>query len=463
MSAYSGKNVAVIGMARTGMAVAEVLRGLGANVTLYDRKPESELTDAVAQASRLGVSARVGSDEVNLNGADMVIPSPGVARSAPSLVEAVRRGVEIVSEIEVAYQLSPAPIVAVTGTNGKTTTTVLIGLMLRADGRDTFIAGNVVAGDIRMPLITATSRAKKDSVIVAEISSFQLEWIRTFKPKVAALLNIGSDHMDRYASLEEYAEAKANIFRNQQPDDFTVVNADHPFVMKLAGAAASKIVGFSRVRELDEGAFVRANEIIVRLGGRETRICRLDEIRVPGDFNVENILAASLAAMAIGARPEAIAEAIRAFRGVEHRLEVVAEIDGVEYINNSMCTNVDAVVNSIQAIKRPVVVIAGGKDKGTSDWAPFADVVKQRVKSLVLVGESAPVLEAAVRKTGYASITNASSMKEAVEAAREEAVSGDTILLAPGCASFDMFRGFEERGEVFKALVREYERRANAE
>lgn len=450
---YAGKKTAVIGMARTGLAAARALTDLGASVTLYDRKPASELADALREASELGAQVRPGADEVDLSNVDMLVPSPGVRRDAPSLAEAARRGIPVISEIELAYRISPAPIIAITGTNGKTTTTVLTGLMLRADGQDTFIAGNVVAGDIRMPLITAAAQAARDSVIVAEISTFQLEWIESFRPAIAALLNIGCDHQDRHASIEEYADLKASVFRNQGADDCSVANADQPMVIAHTRELRSRVLQFSRLIEPTEGAFVRGGDLIVRLGGEELRVCERADIRIPGEHNVENVLAASVMAAAYGVRPDAVLEVVRGFTGVEHRLEFLGKIDGVEYINNSMCTNVDAVVRSIEAIEPPVIVIAGGKDKG-SDWAPFADVVKRRVKGLVLIGVSAPILERAVRDAGYAGVTTASDLEDAFDIARSLASPGDSVILAPGCASFDMFSGFEERGRLFKEIVR---------
>ncbi|MDO8683899.1 MAG: UDP-N-acetylmuramoyl-L-alanine--D-glutamate ligase [Armatimonadota bacterium] len=452
---YSGKNIAVIGMARTGLAVAEALKGLGAKVTLYDRKPLEELREEIVEASRLGVDARPGTDIVSLAGVDLVVPSPGVPHGAASLAAAHDLGIAVISEIELAYRLSPAPIIAVTGTNGKTTTTVLIGKMLEADGRDTYIAGNVVAGDIRLPLITAGVCAGKDSVIAAEISTFQLEWIETFRPKIGALLNISRDHGDRHATMEEYAGLKASLFRNQRPDDYAIVNADNQLVMKQIRGVKSRILPFSRMKKLEEGAFVCGEEVIVRLSGSEHRICNRADIRIPGEHNLENILAASLAAIAFGARPESILKAIRNFTGVEHRMEPVAEIDGAQYVNNSMCTNVDAVVRSIEAVEGPAIIIAGGKDKG-SDWAPFAEIVNRKVKHLVLIGVSAPLIASAVARTGYTKIIMAASMEDALCEARRLADPGDTVMLAPGCASFDMFNGFEHRGQVFKSIVRQY-------
>ncbi|OFX14536.1 MAG: UDP-N-acetylmuramoylalanine--D-glutamate ligase [Armatimonadetes bacterium RBG_16_58_9] len=455
MTDYSHKSIAVIGMARTGLAVAEVVRDLGARVVLYDKKPGSELAEAMDLAARLGVEARAGTDEVDFSDIDVLIPSPGVARTLPVFAEAQSRGVRIISEIELAYTLSRAPIIAITGTNGKTTTTVLTGRMLAADGRDVYIAGNVAASDIRLPLVTAAHKASEHSVIVAEISTFQLEWIRAFRPKIGVLLNVTSDHMDRHASVEEYAQLKTRIFENQTPDDLAVINAENPFTASLAPQLNARVLKFARKTPVDEGVFVAGDEVIVRLSGRETAVCARSDIPLRGEHNVENVLAASCAAMAFGAKPESVLEAIRAFRPVEHRLESVAVIDGVEYINNSMCTNVDAAVRSVEAINEPQVVIAGGKDKG-SDYTALGEAFKRKAKHVVLIGADAHLIRAAAENAGFSAVTDAGSMEEAVEAARELAEPGDVVVLTPACASFDMFSSFEDRGRVFKQIVVSY-------
>lgn len=443
-------------MARTGLAVAEVLADLGARVVLYDRESPAKLADAIETASALGVESRAGVDLVDLEGIDLVVPSPGVRRNHPALIEAESRGIEILSEIELAYRLSKAPIIAITGTNGKTTTTVLMGRMMQADGRDTYIAGNVVAGDIRMPLVTAAHKAREDSVIVAEISTFQLEWIRSFRPKVAALLNVTCDHMDRHADFNEYASLKARVFENQAPDDFAIINAENPFTASLAPNLNGRVLQFARKSEVDEGGFVRGDELIIRLNGRESVLCKRSDIPLRGEHNVENVLAAGCAAVAMGARPESILRAVREFKPIEHRLEPVAVIDGVEYINNSMCTNVDAAVRSIKAIDEPQIVIAGGKDKG-SDYSPLGETIKKKAKHVVLIGVDADKIQTAAERAGFHAISRAGSMKEAVDIARSLAEPGDVIVLTPGCASFDMFGSFEERGQVFKQIVMNYE------
>jgi len=460
MRDYNGKSIAVIGMARTGLAVAEVMAELGARVTLWDKKSPDDLAEALEAAKKLEVEAYAGTDAVDLDGVDLVVPSPGVPASLPVFAEAERRGIAVISEIELAYRLSKAPIIAITGTNGKTTTTILTGRIMQADGRDTHIAGNVAAGDIRCPLVMAAHQAREDSVIVAEISTFQLEWIRSFRPKIAMLLNVTSDHMDRHSSVEEYANLKARIFENQTPDDFAVINAENRFTSSLAPKLRGRVLEFARRSEIEEGGFVRGDELIVKLNGAETVVCRRSDILLRGEHNIENVLAASCAAIAFGVNPESIVKAVRGFKPVEHRLEPVAVIDGVEYINNSMCTNVDAAVRSVEAIDEPQIMIAGGKDKG-SDYAELGKAIRLKVKHLVLIGADAKLIRDAAEQAGFTAISEAGSMREAVDAAHGLAAPGDVVVLTPACASFDMFKSFEHRGQVFKDAVRELERKGS--
>jgi len=456
---YAGKTIAVIGMARTGLAVAQVAKALGARVVLYDKKPESELAQSLAEAKALGVEAYPGTNEVDLSRTDLLVPSPGVPATLPVLAKARACGVEIISEIELAYRLAKAPIVAVTGTNGKTTTTILISRMLQAEGRETYIAGNVAAGDIRLPLITAAHKASAGSLIVAEISTFQLEWIQAFRPKVAMLLNVTSDHRDRHATVAEYAALKARIFENQTADDIAILNAENPITASLAPKLAGRVMTFARGSEVEQGAFVRGGDIAVRLGGEQSVVCRRCDIALRGEHNVENVLAASCAAIALGARPESIAQAVREMRPVEHRLEPVAVIGGVEYINNSMCTNVDAAARSIDAIDQPQIIIAGGKAKGDcDDFAPMGEALRRKAKHAILIGADRNVIREAAARAGFAAVSEAATMREAVQMARDLAAPGDVVVLTPGLASFDMFADFEDRGRAFKEIVGEMER-----
>jgi len=474
VSDYAGKSVAVIGMARTGMAVAEAMVSLGARVVIYDRKPESQLVEELQTARDLGVEARPNTDSVEWAGVDVVVPSPGVPRTAPVFAEASRRGVEVISEIELAYRLSRAAIIAVTGTNGKTTTTVLIGRMLMADGKRARIAGNVagagerLGGDLALPesdqpvpLVTAAVLAAADSVIVAEISTFQLEWVESFRPKVAVLLNVTSDHLDRHSSVEQYAALKARIFENQSEGDFAVVNAENPFAAGLAPKLRGRVLRFARLSEVEEGGFLRGDDIVVRVDGVERVVCSRADIRLRGEHNVENVLAAACAAVAVGVSSESIRAAVREFRGVEHRLEDVAVVDGVRYVNNSMCTNVDAAIRSIEAFEEPQIVIMGGKDKG-SDYAPLGDALKRKAKHAILIGADAEVIRQAAARAGFSAVTRAGSMQDAVEKARALADAGDVVVLTPACASFDMFRSFEHRGQVFREAVRAIEEKGSA-
>lgn len=457
---FQGKNVHIIGMARSGFASAEVLVELGAYVTMHDGKDESVISAAVAKAAEIGARVCVGASAYQgIEAADFVVTSPGVPETSLGIVAAKDAGVPLLPEIELAYRISPAPIIAVTGTNGKTTTTALIGAIMREDGRETFIAGNIVAGDIRLPLIRAAFAAKASDVIVAEISSFQLELISSFRPKVAALLNITGDHMDRYDGLASYAQAKARMFDYQDSEDFAVVNADDPVAMEYTAGVSSRVIPFSRKKELKTGAFVKGREVWVRLDGTERMVCDTATMKLRGPHNIENVLAASAAVCAFGIGESSVQRAVDAFPAPEHRMEPVAEIAGVEFLNNSMCTNVAASVSSLAAVGRPAIVIAGGKDKGL-DYAPLAEAFKKYAKHVVLIGVDAPIIERASRAVGYDAISHAVTLEEAVEVAWKLSTPGDTVILSPCCASFDMFRDFEHRGQVFKEAVSALAKRA---
>ncbi|MGI6295900.1 MAG: UDP-N-acetylmuramoyl-L-alanine--D-glutamate ligase [Armatimonadota bacterium] len=457
---YAGKNITVIGAARTGLAVAEVMTDLGANVHIFDNKPAEELTDAIATADSLGVRVTASADKIDLNGVDLIVPSPGVPADLSALQEANKRGIEIISEIELAYRISKAPIVAITGTNGKTTTTVMTERMLEAAGYDTYIAGNIAANDIEMPLVRAAYQAAAKSVIVAELSSFQLELIKDFRPKVAMLLNISKDHMDRHVTMDNYIAAKTRIFENQTADDFAVINADNPITAALATSLKANVLQFSIKSEVEEGAFLQGDKLVLRFQGNQTTICQASDIPLPGAHNIENTLAAICAA-AVFAGPDfdKVRDAIRAFEPVPHRMEPVASINDVLYINNSMCTNVVAVVRSIEATERPQIIISGGKLKGKADdFSPIGDAYKRKAKHVILIGADAQTLRQAAQNAGFDAITMASSMPDAVQIASRLAEPGDVVVLSPGMASFDMFRDFQHRGKEFEQAVRELER-----
>lgn len=427
--------MAVLGLARSGMAAAEVMSRLGAQVSLYDRKPTEELAGAIRAAQQLGMAVAGDNAPVDIEGLDYLITSPGVPRTATALTMATAAGIPVLSEIEAAYRIAVAPILAVTGTNGKTTTTVLAAEMLRAGGVQTYIAGNVAAGEMAKPLIAAAYEASKESAIVAEISSFQLEWISTFRPRVAALLNITEDHLDRQ-SWDEYVAAKWRIFAYQTEEDNGVLSASLAADPRRAG--------------------VRSNITVFDSGEEQFRLLseeELDCVLLPGRHNRENIQAAAAMAKAFGIDHGAVLHAATTFTGVVHRLEYVDDIDGVRYVNNSMCTNVAAFERSLEALPESKVVIMGGVFKGGDPSGLAAAVLAHHVSNLVLIGRSAPQIEATMRNAGFDRIRHAESLAAAVTLAAESAVTGQTILLAPACASFDMFKDFEDRGDQFKDAV----------
>ncbi len=452
---FEGKRIALIGIGRTGLAAAPVLSHHGAKVVIADTAQEAELGARLGAARALDVELFLGKTALSaLDGADIVVPSPGVPRDAPILRDAVRRGMRICSEIEIAYLLAEAPILAVTGTNGKTTTAILLGEMLRADGRKTFVAGNVSADDVKLPLITAAHEAQADEPIVAEVSSFQLEWVHEFRPKVGILTNITPDHLNRHHDVSEYVGCKARLFAAQRPDDVAVVNAVNRYAREIGQDLVSRRIWFDRQHcRPTDSACVRGGQIVVRWDDREIPICRADELQIPGTHNLENALAASAAAIAFGAEPDAVAEALRKFEGVVHRMEPVRRIGGVLYINNSMCTNVDAAVRSLDAVGGPVVVIAGGVSKN-SDFAPLGAALARGARHLVVLGRAADEIAEAAREAGLTSISHADSLEEAVTRATAVALPGDAVMLSPACASFDMFQDFEQRGEAFRQIVR---------
>ncbi len=485
---FENKTVAVIGLARSGLACCEVLTKLGATVVPYDGKPAAALTDAIAHLTALGLLPLTGGAPLDYSKLDYVVTSPGVRRDAAVLQDAVKAGVPVLGEIEAAYRIARAPILAITGTNGKTTTTMLLGEMLKAAGMNTYIAGNIAAGDIALPLIQAAYDAPPDAAIVAEISSFQLEWISTFRPKVAALLNISPDHGDRQ-TWEEYVAAKWRIFENQTEEDAAVIPyrtvyvpefAEHvrnvpSFLWEVSAMPPDRYIIDSDTDNIlfDYSPVAFDNEYVNNL------LIEVSEIKLPGVHNQENIMVAAGMATALevcmnqgysevfdtGVEPgafhvglEAIRQVATTFTGVVHRLEYVETIGGVKYVNNSMCTNADAFEKSLQALPEPKVVIAGGVFKG-GDVATLADaVVQNNVKALVLMGRSAPQIEDAARTAGYNQVHRAGTLGDAVATAARLAQPGDTVLLAPACASFDMFKDFEDRGDQFKAAVRGMQR-----
>jgi UDP-N-acetylmuramoylalanine--D-glutamate ligase len=441
----SGKRVLVVGLARTGLVTALFSAGYGATVTATDERPETELAETAEKLRAARVKLELGRHlDATFLEQDLILVSPGVPANLPALQAARKKNIPVWSEIELAWRFLRGKLVAITGSNGKTTTTALVAHILKASNIPTLVGGN-----IGTPLLALVENSTDPVVTVAEISSFQLETIEAFRPEIGVLLNLTPDHLDRHGTFEEYARAKMRLFENQLERDFAVLNADDPEITKRM-PAKPHIFWFSRQKRVANGAFLRDNEIIFRNEGSETVLARRDQIPLRGEHNVENVLAACAAAYLAGATPEAIAGAVKSFRGVEHRLEFVAEISGVQFYNDSKATNVDAAVKAIQAFPGPLLVILGGKDKG-SPYTPLRDLLHERARMALLIGESADKIAADLQ--GAVEISYAGTLDRAVQIAIELSQPEDTVLLAPACSSFDQFENYEQRGRVFKELV----------
>lgn len=438
---FNGKRVTVVGMARSGIAAARALKSLGAVVTVTDKKPLDQLADQVsALGSGIAVEAGGHPDGIFAD-ADLLVVSPGVPK-IPQVLSARERGVKTISELELAWLLSKAPYVGITGTNGKSTVTTLVGLMLRQSKKEVLVAGN-----IGNALTEDLAKLRTSDWIVAELSSFQLEDIETFRPRVAALLNITQDHLDRYRDMAEYARAKARIFMNQQKKDFLILNFDDPLTKVMHKRTMATVIPFSRLHRFNPGVCVLDGHIT--FNGK--RICPVDEIRIQGVHNLENALAAAALSLSAGAKAKVVATVLREFPGLEHRLEYVREKDGVTYINDSKGTNVGAVMKSVAGFRQKVILIAGGLDKG-SDFSPLIELFRQKVKYLVLIGKAADKMAKIFGK--FTETVTAGTLQDAVRLASTRSSQGDVVLLSPACASFDMFKDFEDRGRQFKEAVK---------
>ncbi len=448
MMEITGRHFTVVGMARSGVAAAEFLVGRGAKVTINDSRPEDSLPDA-ARLRALGIEVIAGGHPRKLLATtDCLIVSPGVPPKIDLLVEARAAGLPVIGEVELAARFLKGRVIGITGTNGKTTTTTLIGELLAGAGLPTLVGGN-----IGQPLVTLVDKATDQSLIVAELSSAQLETVDRLHVSVAVLLNITPDHLDRYGSMEEYAAAKARIFRHQGPFDVAVLNADDPLVAPMASLTGARIIHFSTRGQLPPGAdgiFARGQQVIHRIDGAEELLLTRADIPLMGDHNLENVMAGLAAGLACGASPESMRATVRAFRAVEHRLEFVAEIDGVRFYNDSKATNVDAAIKSLEAFPGEIVVILGGKDKG-SDFLPLVPLLRERCRRAILIGAAADKIGAAL--AGALPLERATTLDEAVSLAFVGSPPGTTVLLAPACASFDMFDNYEHRGRVFKQAV----------
>ena len=453
---YEQKKVLVVGMARSGVAAAQLLRASGADVTVNDSKSEEELGSQLSPLEGLQLTRRFGCGAMELlEGQDCLVISPGIPDTAPFVQKAREMGIYVIGELELAAQLSRGTLTAVSGTNGKTTTVSLLGEIFANSGKVTHVVGN-----IGYPFSLAALVSRKEDVIVCEVSSFQMETADTFHPHVALLTNITEDHLNRHGTMEVYTALKMRMFRNQTAEDYAVFNADDPGLNGLARQVQSRVLKFSRKKEVREGAFVRDGYVFLRMDGSEKKICRTDEIYIPGPHNLENALGAVCVAGAMKVPVPVIRHTLKTFRGVEHRIERVRELDGIVYINDSKGTNVDSTIKAVQTMSDPTVIILGGYDKHTS-FDPLAReiVSSPMIRRAVLIGETAPLIRNSLQRAGFRETEFAESLGEAVEKARDACDRGWNVLLSPACASFDMFKDYEERGRIFKEIVNNLESR----
>ncbi len=448
----NGKRVLVVGLGKSGVASALFLKKRGARVTVSDSKSESELHDHIPVLLDNGITVETGGHgERTFGQQDLIVISPGVPVNAPALNPARKLGIPIIGEVELAARFLNGKLIAITGSNGKTTTTALAGDVVAASGIKALVGGN-----IGTPAISLVEESSDETYTVLEISSFQLETIEKFHPNIGVVLNVTPDHLDRHGTFEVYWEAKRRIFENQTDEDFAVLNMDDLETAKMGKGLKSQLRWFSRKSEVDSGAFVRDGRIFYLDTRGEREIMPLEEMQLKGAHNVENVLAAVTIGMILGVAPEKIREAVRNFKAVEHRLEYVTTINGIEFYNDSKATNVDATIKALESFPKNIHLILGGKDKG-SDYTVLVPLLQSRVKRVYTIGAAAEKIESHIR--GAAQITQAGTLEVAVRRAMEAASAGDVVVLAPACASFDQFTSYEHRGRVFKELVHQMEKK----
>lgn len=446
---YAGKKVMVVGMAKSGLASARLLLEVGADVVLYDMK--TEFADGTFDGLTGRAEFALGADpNAVAQRCDALVLSPGVPTDLPFIAQAKADGKSVTGEIELGFVYSPAEFVAITGTNGKTTTTALTGAIFKNSGLTTHVLGN-----IGIPIAGEALKTKRGDVVVAETAALQLDTIDTFRPHACAVLNVTEDHLNRYGTMENYTAAKALIFKNQTQDDACVLNYDNAITRAMAGKQKSKVIWFSRKVRLDRGVFIDDGRLVSVEDDGAHVICRPGEIKIPGAHNLENALAAVALARCYGIAESVIRDTLKTFPGVEHRIEFVRELDGVRYINDSKGTNPDATEKAAEAMTRPTVLILGGYDK-KNDFVSLFEGFGPLIRHVVAIGATQAKLLADAKAAGYAPVTTADSFEEAVNSARGIAKDGWNVLLSPACASYDMFSDFEQRGRVFKSIVNSF-------
>ena len=448
---YNGKKALVCGMARSGIAAAKLLNRLGARGTLQDMKKREEISADVLALEGEGIVLYTGANPDEIACAqDLIVLSPGIPCDLPFIAAAENAGIEVISEVELAYRLTPCPITAITGTNGKTTTTTLTGEIMK-----TAYSGTAVVGNIGVPYSEEVERLTEKDWVVAEISSFQMEKAKEFHPHISAVLNITPDHLNRHKTMDVYIAMKERVFAKQTAEDFCILNHGDEACRKMADKTAAKVFFFDSSETLAEGIYLNGDAIEVRWGTINETLIHVDELQILGVHNYENVMAAAAMGICAGIALDTIRTVLKGFAGVAHRIEYVATVDGVDYYNDSKGTNVDASIRAVLAMKKPIVLIGGGYDKGSS-FDEWTKLFPGRVKHLVLIGVTAPKVRASAEKFGFTAISDCETFEEAVDLCREKAEDGDCVLLSPACASWGMFDNYEQRGDMFKEQVRGY-------
>jgi UDP-N-acetylmuramoylalanine--D-glutamate ligase len=444
------KRVLVVGMARSGVAAARMLRTLGAQVRIADQKTAAEFHGHLDELRMDGIEWRLGEPlETLLEDIDLVVVSPGIPITHPVVDEAKRRGIPLIGELELAYRHAQGKLIAITGTNGKTTTCTLTGEIFKNAGKLTYVVGN-----IGFPYAAIALKTRPEDVTVCEVSSFQLETVEKFHPAITAILNITEDHLNRHGTMAAYTALKARVFKNQTADETLILNYDDPVLREMASEAPSRVAWFSRLSVPPKGAFVANGNVVYGTAEDHRTICVADEISIPGPHNLENALAATAIAMCAEVPPPVIRHTLRTFKGVEHRIEKVRELDGVTYINDSKGTNVDSTLKAIATMTKPTVMILGGYDKHVDMSRLCQAIPGSNIQKVVLIGDTAPLIQKGLDEAGFTAYVHAGhDLKKAVALARDMAEPGWNVLLSPACASFDMFADYEERGRIFKEIV----------
>jgi len=449
------KKVLIIGLARSGQSAVKALFSRGAKVWINDMKSEDELQEMLEPISGMYEGLILGGSPENLDGFDMMVLSPGVPLDKPFVIQAKEAGIEVIGELELAYRLTDARFIGITGTNGKTTTTALTGEIFKIANAEHFVVGN-----IGIPVIGRVDQATPKTTMVTEVSSFQLETISRFKTDVSAVLNLTPDHLNRHKTMENYVDAKCRIFENHSKDDVLVLNYDNLPTRELASRTKGRVVYFSRCEELESGVFVKDGKVVIKdqTASEVLEVIKLKDIFIPGNHNIENALAATAMAYYSGIEIEHIAKALKTFTGVAHRIEWLGDVNDVVFYNDSKGTNPDASIVAVKAMERPTVLIAGGMDKG-SEFESFVQSFGSKIKHLVVFGETAEIIKNTAVKEGYDAVSIVSDLNEAVQIAFDLSVSGDAVLLSPACASWDMYPSFEHRGDHFRECFENLRRR----